>query len=50
MVGEAVEEPNKATSGADWLPELERVVSLAPTGTFDVLVCREVDRSGAQPL
>jgi DNA invertase Pin-like site-specific DNA recombinase len=44
IVGQAVEEPNKMTSGADWLSELERVISLAPTGTFDVLVCREVDR------
>lgn len=44
IVDQAIEEPNKATSGADWLPELERIISLAPVGSFDVLVCREVDR------
>lgn len=44
IVGEAFEEPDKQTSGADWLPELDRVVRLAPNGSFDVLVVREIDR------
>lgn len=44
IVGEALEDPDKQTSGADWLPELDRLIRLAPSGTFEVLVCREVDR------
>jgi site-specific DNA recombinase len=44
VVGEAFEDPDKHTSGADSLPELEKLIRLAPTGTFDLLICREVDR------
>lgn len=44
VVGEYFEQPDKATSGADWLPELEKLIRLASSGTFDVLICREVDR------
>ena len=44
VVSEFFEEPNKATSGADWLPELEKALSLAHAGGYDVLVVREVDR------
>lgn len=44
VMGEFYEEPNKNTSGADWLPELERAVSLAHAGGYDVFVVREVDR------
>lgn len=44
MVGEYFEEPNKQTSGADWLPELDRILQLAPGKGFDVLVCRDVSR------
>ncbi|MBP8056835.1 MAG: recombinase family protein [Chloroflexi bacterium] len=44
IVGEHFETPEKATSGADWLPEIEALLKLACTGTFDVLVVREVDR------
>jgi DNA invertase Pin-like site-specific DNA recombinase len=44
VVGEYFEQPDKATSGADWLPELEKLIRLAPSGIFDVLICREVDR------
>lgn len=42
--GEFFEEPSRHTSGADWLPELDKVVRLAPSQTFDVLVVREMDR------
>ena len=44
VVGEFFEEPDKHTSGVDWLPELDRIIKLAPSGTFDVLVVREIDR------
>src|SRR5688572_30575525 len=44
IVSEVFEDPGKHTSGADWLPELDRLVRLAPSKTFDVIVCREVDR------
>ena len=44
IVGEAFEDPDKHTSGADWLPELDKLLRLAPSRTFDVLICREVDR------
>jgi site-specific DNA recombinase len=43
-VGEYYEEPNKATSGAAWLPEIERALAEAKRGGFDVLIVREVDR------
>ncbi len=42
IVGEHFETPEKATSGADWLPEIEALLKLACTGTFDVLVSSEV--------
>lgn len=44
VVAEVCETPEKHTSGAAWLPELERVLKLAATGAFDVLVVREIDR------
>jgi len=44
VVDEVFEDPDKHTSGADWLPELDRVIRLAPNGTFDVLICHKVDR------
>ena len=44
IVGEQYETPDKATSGADWLPGIERILKLAYEGTFDVLIVREVDR------
>jgi site-specific DNA recombinase len=44
IVGEYFEEPDKPTSGADWLPELDKIIKLAANGTFDVLVVREIDR------
>lgn len=44
IIDEAFEDPEKHTSGADWLPELDRLVKLAPSRTFDILICREVDR------
>lgn len=36
--------PEKHTSGADWLPELDKLIRLGPSHSFDVLICREVDR------
>lgn len=44
IVGEHFETPDKATSGADWLPEIENILTLAYDGAFDVLIVREVDR------
>ena len=44
VVNEFYETPDKATSGADWLPELDRVMKLAQDGGFEVLVVREIDR------
>jgi len=44
IVGEFYEDPEQFTSGADWLPELQKVIELARQGGFDVLVVREVDR------
>ena len=44
VVNEVYETPDKVTSGADWLPELDRVLKLAQGGAFDVLVVREIDR------
>lgn len=44
VVGEFHETPDKLTSGADWLPELNEVLTLAEQGFFDVLVVREIDR------
>lgn len=44
IVGEFFEQPNKHTSGSDWLPELEKVLELAEQRAFDVLIVREIDR------
>ena len=44
VIAEMYETPDKMTSGADWLPELDRVLKLAQVSGFDVLVVREVDR------
>ena len=44
VVNEVYETPDKVTSGADWLPELDRVLKLAQGSAFDVLVVREIDR------
>ncbi len=43
-IGEYFETPDKRTSGADWLPEIESILRLAQQEAFDVLVVREVDR------
>lgn len=42
--GEYFEAPDKQTSGADWLPELNKVLKLAHQRSFDVLIVREIDR------
>lgn len=44
IVEEIHEEAERHTSGADWLPGLDRILRLAPGGSFDVLICRELDR------
>jgi site-specific DNA recombinase len=44
IVEEIFEEPNKNTSGAEWLPGINRVMELAAEKAFDVLVVRELDR------
>ncbi len=44
IVGEYNEERDKQTSGANWLPELQKVLKLAHEGGYDVLVVRELDR------
>jgi site-specific DNA recombinase len=44
IVAEFFEEPNKQTSGADWLPGIEEVLRLAKKQIFDVFICREIDR------
>ncbi len=44
VVNEFYETPDKHTSGADWLPELDRVLKMAQGGDFDVMVVREIDR------
>jgi site-specific DNA recombinase len=44
VVREFFEDPNKPTSGADWLPGIESVMELAERGGFDVLIVRELDR------
>jgi site-specific DNA recombinase len=44
VVGEYFEDPNRLTSGADWLPGIEQVLELAERGGFDVLIARELDR------
>ena len=44
VVGEFVETPDRQTSGADWLPEIDKVTKLAQAGGFDVLIVHKVDR------
>ena len=44
VIAEFYEEPNRSTSGADWLPEIEKVLNLAQEGAYSVLVVRELDR------
>ena len=44
VVIEFREEPDKQTSGADWLPELENMMQYANQHGFDVLIVREIDR------
>ncbi len=44
IVEEFFEERNKYTSGADWLPELNKIIQLASKNKFDVLIVRELDR------
>lgn len=44
VVGEYFEERDKQTSGADWLPELNKILKLAHQGGYDVLIVRELDR------
>lgn len=44
VVGEFYEEPDRFTSGRDWLPELTNVLRLAAGGGFDVLVVKDTDR------
>ncbi|MCB0176371.1 MAG: recombinase family protein, partial [Anaerolineae bacterium] len=44
IIGEFFEEPEKNTSGFDWLPELKKILKLAQHNSFDVLVVRELDR------
>lgn len=44
IVSEYYETPDKQTSGADWLPEIEAILKLAQQSAFDVLVVREIDR------
>ena len=44
LVGEFAETPDRQTSGADWLPEIDKVVKLAQSGGYDVLIVHKVDR------
>ena len=44
ITGEVFEEPEKHTSGADRLPELNQLLQQAASGAFDVLIVREIDR------
>ncbi len=44
IVEEFFEERDKHTSGADWLPELNKIIQLASKNKFDVLIVRELDR------
>lgn len=44
VIGEYFEDKEKHTSGADWLPELEKVLRLAFQKAYDVLIVREIDR------
>ena len=39
VVAEFFEEPNKQTSGADWLPGIEEILKLARQQTFDDRQC-----------
>ena len=44
VVGEFAEAPDKKTSGADWLPEIDNLIKLAQAGGYDVLIVHKVDR------
>lgn len=44
VVNECCETRDKQTSGAAWLPELDKIVKSAKQGQFDVLIVREIDR------
>ncbi|MCI0398819.1 MAG: recombinase family protein [Chloroflexi bacterium] len=44
VVNEFSEDAEKLTSGADWLPEIDRVIKLAHQGAFDVLIALKMDR------
>lgn len=44
VVGEFAEDADRHTSGADMLPELEKLLRLAAQNFFDVLIVRELDR------
>lgn len=50
VVGEFNEDADKRTSGADWLPELVRILGLAEQSFFDVLIVREIDRLARNKL
>lgn len=44
VIGEYHEERDRLTSGADWLPELDKVMNLARQRAFDVLIAWKMDR------
>ena len=44
VVKEFAEDRDKHTSGAIWLPELNKIIKLADKNKFDVLIVRELDR------
>ena len=44
VIEEVFEEPNRLTSGADWLPGIMRVLDMAVEGAFDVLIARDHER------
>ena len=44
IVGEYNEDAERHTSGAAWLPEIDKIMSMASQGAFDVLIVREIDR------
>lgn len=45
IVAELAEDDRRPTSGASWdLPQLNRVMDMARTGNFDILITRELDR------
>jgi site-specific DNA recombinase len=44
VVAEYNEDAEKHTSGADWLPQLDKILRLSGQRVFEVLIVREVDR------